>query len=563
LDVAASAIKGVKMRAAGDRVEILEADIQPLEGDPTPSESPGRDRRIWRGLQEFHARHDFRRTRVAVGLPGSLFFTRPFNFPLLASRSQEELARFELDQHIPFGLDAVLWDYEIFEPSDPTSREREGLLFAMKKDVLNNYLLSLSAAHIEPDHIQAAPLALYHFIRRELDPQAPVLVMDVGSVGAGLIAIHGERYWLRSVNVGGEALTAALRAAFHPRELSREDEESIKMNLGRLTRRAEVVEKIERSLRSFVGQLRNAVEHVRREHKLDFERIILVGGGAQMYRLPRLLGEELNTRVVTPAGLGRTIDVAESADPPYVNQNLPSLATAVGLGLQVLTQPASRVNMVGATLLRRRSQTMVRRTAVAALVMLALLVGGFGGLSGWRKRMLRSNLAEIQNLVTPARTRRKRFKGVTKVGKAEHRLEAFRRMAEGRVMWLRLLNKIARMLPENEKRSTKPDKKTWLVDLNVKELHGAEKKKSEKGLRVYEGTLRGGVLLADDRNRPDYAESILIPPLEKEESGIFKEVELFGSKQFSSLAPPTRQGPDKYLVLTVRFRVIPSEAAPP
>ena len=245
LDIASSAIKGVKMRAAGGRVRILDADILALEGEPVASsDSPGRDRRIWRGLQRFQAKHDVATSRVAVGLPGPIFFTRPFSFPLVGARSEDDLARFELEQHIPFGLDAVLWDYALFEGVGSEAGIREGLLFAMKKEVLNNYLLSLSAARIEPSCVQATQLALYYFVRHEIDPEGTVLVMDVGAATTNLIAMNETRYWMRTLSVGAESVTAAVQGAFQPRKVSRREAEAIKVNLPLLTRRQEVSERI-------------------------------------------------------------------------------------------------------------------------------------------------------------------------------------------------------------------------------------------------------------------------------------------------------------------------------
>ena len=115
LDIAASAIKGVKMVADGGQVRLLAADILPYDGDSGALDAAGRDRRIWQALQKFQARHNIGSERVAVGLPGSVFFVRPFQTIQVGNRDETELVRIEIEQHMPMGLDAVLWDYELFE----------------------------------------------------------------------------------------------------------------------------------------------------------------------------------------------------------------------------------------------------------------------------------------------------------------------------------------------------------------------------------------------------------------------------------------------------------------
>ena len=550
LDIGASAIKGVRMRADGDRVRILAADIMPLGGTPPTDETLGRDRRIWRGLQRFQAKHGVTSDRVAVALPGTVFFTRPFKLLRVGNRSEAEVVRFEIEQHIPFGLDAILWDYEIFDQDESLGREREGLLFAMKKEVLNNYFLSFSAGGIEPMQIQSAPLALYHFMRYELDPQDPILVADIGAATTNLLAMDGRRYWMRAINRGGDMVTAALQEAFRPRPLSREQAEAIKVSLPKLTRRAEVVEQIRPRMRGFVGELRNAMGHLAREHGLTFRRIVVVGGDSGMYGLSGLMAEQLGMRVVTPAGLGR-IEVNDAADPAYVNANLPSLAPAIGMGLQALGKPATRVNLVGATLLRRRSQTLVRRIAATVLVTIALGVACLGGFASWRKAVVAHGAQAMRDVLDPLAVRRRNFVRFTRPGEAERRLEAMRRLAEDRGTWLRVLDTVARILPDNSKPGLPPEQKLWLIQLSLS---------ADPGRRgVYDGVIEAGTLLQPDGSHVRHARRVLRSPLEAAEGGVFKNIKEVASDRSPTLSFSGGTGPDKYYVLQLEFQVVPTQ----
>jgi len=544
LDVGASAIKGVRMGMEGGRIRILAADILPLEGVPVRTDTPGRDRRTWRGLQRFQEKYALASERVAVGLPGPVFFIKPFNIVPVGKHTEEDLVRFEIEQHIPFGLDAVLWDYELFERDEVPAAEREGLLFAMKKETLNNYFLSLSAAGIEPLYVQAAPLALYQFIRYELDPADTVLVVDIGAAATNLLLLDGNRYWVRALSLGAETLTTTLQKVFLPCEVSREDAESIKVNLPRLTRRAEVMDLVTPAIRGFVGVLRNAIEQLSKERGLAFKKVLLVGGGSAMYGLYHLAREQLGTRVVTPAGLGR-IEVADAA---YVNANLPSLAPAIGLGLQVLGATATRVNMVGATLVRRRSQTMARRMAASVLIAAALLVTVFGTFSSLRKWVVNAGVAEMRNILDPIRHRRQSYRNITAPGEAERGLGVFRQMAEGRSVWLVVLDKISKMLPENESRGVSREKKLWLTRLSLAATPG------QRG--VYNGLIEAGALLREDGGHLDFAKRTLVYPLRGDERGIFKSVQIVSSDHSPGLYAGSAKGPDKYLVIQLKFQVV-------
>ena len=549
IDIAASAIKGVRMCVDGDRVRILAADILPLEGDPALGDRSGRDRRVWRGLQRFQTKHGLGAEPVAVGLPGPLFFVRPFNFVLLGDRTEEELVRYEMEQHIPFGLDAVLWDYDLFGSVASPEREREGLLFAIKKDALNDYMLSLSAAAIDPHLVQAAPLALYHFIHHEMAPDRPTLVADLGAATTNLLAIDGRRYWVRTLNLGGEAITGAVQAAFGRGQLDREEAEEIKTYLPRFSRREEVAERLVPDVRRFVGELRNAITHLSDQHQLKFERMVLVGGAGGMYGLPRLLSEELKVPVVTPAGLGN-IEVDDAAGPGYVNANLPSLCTPIGLGLQALGKRASRVNIFGAALSRRRSQGLMRWAAgVAATVFLVLVVAA-GCIFRIRSSVMADGVRELRKTLAPVNSRdsRSRSAGIRIEGSRDM-LQKRQDFAARRNTWLQILDTVTRMLPENDKPSLRPEDKLWLIGLSLNPKGG-----NPRG-DVKAGEIEVGVLLREGDLA--YARNIIEVPLTKDEKGRFKKVVIAETKSSPTLSWSGDKGRDKYTLVKWTFEVEP------
>jgi len=554
LDVASSAVKGVLMGRRDRRVSIEDADIVPLEGTPPSSDIPGRDRRIWRALQRFGARHDLTNADVIVGIPGTLFFTRPFNVLRVGTSQEAELIRFELEQHMPFGLDAVLWDYQKFPPSGD-GREIQGLLFAMKKDVLTNYLLSLDAASIKPREIQSAPLALYNFVRHEMSPAEPTLVLDVGSASVTLLALDGPRYWVRTLALGSDLLTEAVRQAFAPRQVSQEEAEIIKLNLPRITQRGRVAAAMTLPLRALVGKVRTAVDHLAREHGLSFRRLILLGGGSQMYGLGRLLSEELGLAGATPAGLGR-ISVPDGRLAAYVNRELPSLSTAIGLGLQGLGEARTAVNVIGAALERRRSEALLKRAAAVAVIvcgMLACLVGGF---SEWRTARLEAATAELGDHVGPLSARYSQWKALNRPSDAERMLERLAVLGRRRNAYLDVMEKFARMLPENERSNLPTREKVWLLRLDLRQ--------PEVDKPTLLGQVEAAAELRRDGTHLDFLDRTIVVPLRNDERQRFRNIEVQDALRVADLPREDRGGgPQRYLVLPVGFQVALEEAQSP
>jgi type IV pilus assembly protein PilM len=556
LDIAASAIKGVRMRVDEDRIRILTADILPIEGEPVSSDASGRERRIWQALQQFEAKHRLSRERVVAGLPGPLFFTRPFSLFLVGNKTEAQLAQFELEQHIPFGLDAVVWDYETFAPEDLSVRERKGLLFAMKKEALNGYLLSLAAARIEPTQIQAAPLALWNFVKHELAPESPLIIVDIGARSTNLIAADGDRYWARMINKGGENLTSAMQFLFQSKNVSRDEAERIKTRISDVERRAELADRLMPAARAYVGEMKNAVEHLQGEHDVKFERMVLLGGGAAMYGLQRLLSQELGLSVSVPAGLGR-IECAAEETTAFVNARLPELATAIGLGLQGLGRQATRVNMVSAALARRRKETAVRRASVAGLAAALVLLTAMTLFAAWRRSVYVAGTEALRGVVGPVTAQSRAAMELNNPTPAEEQLKMLAAMGSERAVWPLVLDKFARMLPENHRSTVPAQKKLWLIRLSLKA------KPNTPG--VYEGEVEAGALLQrDSKDNVPFATRILQVPLKEDPKGIFRNVseEILAYQRSPTLSLAGGTGADRYFVFQMRFEVAPGAGGP-
>ena len=259
IDIGASAVKGIKLRviparrsrrkSRPERLEIVATDVVPCEGEPPPGEPNPRHTRVVNALTRFRLRNRIRDERVVVALPGSAAFVRPFDVMAVGNKPVADLVRYEVNQLIPFGLDSVVWDYELFETPGAEGR-REGLLFAVKKETLNGYLLGLSAAEVAADDVQTAPLALYNFVRREYNPTTPLLTIDIGASCTDLVAIYGDRYWVRSAPIGGNMVTRALQSAF---DLPFQKAEAVKLNVGKSKYARRILKMLLPALRAYVG----------------------------------------------------------------------------------------------------------------------------------------------------------------------------------------------------------------------------------------------------------------------------------------------------------------------
>ena len=185
------------------------------------------------------------------------------------------------------------------------------------------------------------------------------------------------------------------------------------------------------------------------------------------------------------------------------------------------------------------------------LIAAAMLVACFGAFSMLRKAVLTRGLQDMRAVLDPVASRHREFSRLNEPGQAQQRLETFRRLAEHRGIWLIVLDKIARMLPENEKGSVSPEEKLWLIRF------GLSAKPAEPG--VYAGEIEAGCLLRPDGSHLRFAQRMLKTPLEADERGIFRNVTITAQRRSTTLSLAGGQGPDKYLVLQIKFEVVPKK----
>ncbi|MCH8146816.1 MAG: pilus assembly protein PilM, partial [Planctomycetes bacterium] len=213
IDVGRCALKAIKLRAAADgKVEIVGQDYVAHESILSQPDA-NRQELISAALEQFLSRNDISKDQVVVSVPGQHTLARFTKLPPVAPKRIPDIVRYEADQQIPFDMDEVIWDYQIFE--------QEGLpdvevgIFAMKREFLREHLLHFEQASIEPSVVQSCPLAVYnaaHFDGMLGDETA--VILDIGAENIDLVIATAGSLWTRTIPIGGNSFTEALVKSF-------------------------------------------------------------------------------------------------------------------------------------------------------------------------------------------------------------------------------------------------------------------------------------------------------------------------------------------------------------
>ena len=111
---------------------VLKAyDAEVIVADPATEAS--RPAQIGLAISELTKRLKPGKSKVRYAVSGGSVFTRFVKLPPLGDDDIEQLVTFEAQQHVPFPLNEVVWDYEILE----SAGEKEVVIVAMKAESLD------------------------------------------------------------------------------------------------------------------------------------------------------------------------------------------------------------------------------------------------------------------------------------------------------------------------------------------------------------------------------------------------------------------------------------------
>ena len=98
-----------------------------------PSFEASRESQIRVSLDDMIEKLNIQKSKVRYAIAGQSVFTRFVKLPPLQEDNIEQIVTFEAQQHVPFPINEVVWDYEMIEGGD----DKEVVIVAIKEDELD------------------------------------------------------------------------------------------------------------------------------------------------------------------------------------------------------------------------------------------------------------------------------------------------------------------------------------------------------------------------------------------------------------------------------------------
>ena len=216
-----------------------------------------------------------------------------------------EQVRYEAQQQIPFPIDQIQYSFK--ELSDTPEGDKEVLLVAIKKDVLDNLNSQVEGNGLKTKAVDCSITSLYNAYRANHPEETdPVMILDIGAKNTDILFSENGRFFTRSVTAAGAFITNAVSREF---KMSYRDAEQFKIAKGAVSLgnghtdsmeadEAALATCIRNAMNRLCSEVQRTITHYRSQyHGNPPSKVYICGGGARLPYVVEFLQATLNLPV--------------------------------------------------------------------------------------------------------------------------------------------------------------------------------------------------------------------------------------------------------------------------
>lgn len=343
--------------------------------------------------------------QVDYAISGQSVFTRFVKLPMLESDDLAQLVAFEAQQHVPFPIDEVVWDWQLLE--SPGS-EREVVLVAIKGDALDELNDCVRDSGMKTGVVDTSPMALANAFKYNYgESEETSLLIDIGARTSNLIYIEGKRVFTRSIAIGGAAITSAISKEYN---VTYSEAESQKVSNGMValdTRHTSTMDELEGALASCI---RTALNRMPAEiaRTTNFYRsqnggsapkkVYIAGGGANLPRIGDFFQEKLRLPIEYFNPLKR-VSVGQEVDVDKVSSQAHQLGELVGVALRSIDKASIEIDLVPQVVQGERDEKRRRPFLIGAAAVTLTAFGVLYAATSMKASDAEAKLAKVEDRI--------------------------------------------------------------------------------------------------------------------------------------------------------------------
>lgn len=324
VDIGSSSIKIVQVDR-GDSFHLTTYGMVDI-GDPISSQTTDEEvHKLADLLKNLMEKAHVTTKNCIMSLPNSAVFTSVIDMPKMGDKEMESAMQFEAKKYVPLPFSEVTLSWTIISENDDGASLKV-LLIAVPNQIRDIYIKLFQLAGLNLEIIEIEALSLIRSL--VVDKEKNDVIIDIGAKVTGLNFVrHGTLQLTRNLSIGGDTITDRIAQALN---LSVPRAEQFKRDFGLQGTDflPEAVKPVLSVIKTEVAQIIGIYS----ANNVNTDRIVLVGGGAQLPGILEYFQNELSVKTVLGNSLAQVN--YDDAVKPIISRYALHLTIAVGLAIR-------------------------------------------------------------------------------------------------------------------------------------------------------------------------------------------------------------------------------------
>jgi type IV pilus assembly protein PilM len=333
LDIGSSSIKLVELGESKNGYKLQNLGIAPLPPEAIVDGALMDSVTIIDAIRELIANTKAKTKDVITSVSGHSVIVKKITLPLMSDSELEESIQWEAERYIPFDINEVNIDFQIFGSSSENPEVMDVVLVAAKKDIINDYVSVIIESGLNPVIIDVDAFAIENMlsVNYEMEKDETVAMANVGASITNInILKNNMTAFTRDIFKGGNQITEEIQRQLH---IDYEEAEKIKVGSKIDATSQSVIQEVLRSAsESLAIEIGNSMEFFQSTTTYEkISKLYLSGGGSKIKDFDIVLQQHIGipVEIVNPF---KKIEYSEkNFDLEYLREIGPMMAVGVGL----------------------------------------------------------------------------------------------------------------------------------------------------------------------------------------------------------------------------------------
>jgi type IV pilus assembly protein PilM len=333
LDIGSSSIKLLELSEGKSGYKLQNLAISPLPPEAIVDGALMDSVTIIDTIRDLIATSKTKKKNVVTSVSGHSVIVKKITLPFMSEAELEESIQWEAERYIPFDINDVNIDFQIFGSGPENPDVMDVVLVAAKKDIINDYVSVIMESGLNPVIIDIDSFALENMlaINYEVDKEETVAMANVGASITNINIIKNNiSGFTRDIFKGGNQITEEIQRQLH---IDYEEAENIKVGSKMDITSQPIIQNVlkiaSESLAIEIGNSLDFFQSTTTYEKIN--KLYLSGGGSKIKDFDIILQQQIGipVEIVNPF---KKIEYSEkNFDLEYLREIGPVMAVGVGL----------------------------------------------------------------------------------------------------------------------------------------------------------------------------------------------------------------------------------------